>query len=300
MTFELTDKLIAEILFAMENQQKQFLFDAKKMNLISFDESLVDNEVIYLLPSWDSSDGYNLLETFITKFSGVKPYKELKNVLAEGRGVFKNFKKVLKKYPEVERKFNLYKKNEMNFRIIEWYNSLRESWGLEKLNQEYDDCNNLIQEDFIFRPYDYKLDRKCLALEFNNFLEEIKNQFPGELGFVLSDYWKMQSEIKNITSNKSVEGFVCHTLLDEFAGCILYSSNTKEKKIVAFAALFVNQNYRGLGIAKELLDRSLSFLRDKGINFFIISNSFVSNALEPLLVQFGFEKKGFAFVTELN
>ena len=75
----------------------------------------------------------------------------------------------------------------------------------------------------------------------------------------------------------------------------LYSKN------VAFLnAHFVNQNFRGLGIARELLSRSISTLTEDGIQFFIINNSFVPKMLKSTLTDLGFEEKDFAFVAELN
>ena len=107
MIFELTDSLCAEILHAMDNQQQTFVLDAEKLKTVQIDCAsdfdTVDEENIYSLPLWDSADGYNLLESFINKYKGVKAYGELKQVLAEGRGVFKNFMYTLNQYPDIER-----------------------------------------------------------------------------------------------------------------------------------------------------------------------------------------------------
>lgn len=302
MIFDLTDSLCSQILFAMENQQKDFVLDARTKKVIECDHSEVDQENIYLLPVWTSSDGYNLLESFVASYKGVEPYEHLAGILAEGRGVFKNFKNTLKMYPEIERRFHSFKNKKMKFLIYEWYNALRESWGLESLEQDFYEYDDLILEDFTFRAFDCTLDSVDAANLASAFFEELKEKFFGKLGFALSK----QSEalfnfINQGLKNESVKGFVCHTLSDEFAGCLLYSSDlSSTQESVFLTGLFVKQNYRGLGIARELLKRCISSLSENGIQFFIIDNSFVPKVLKPMLEKMGFREEDFAFVYELK
>lgn len=305
MIFELTDSLCAEILHAMDNQQQTFVLDAEKLKTVQIDCAsdfdTVDEENIYSLPLWDSADGYNLLESFINKYKGVKAYGELKQVLAEGRGVFKNFKNTLKKYPEIERRFHSYKTKKMNERIIEWYNALRESWGLENLEQDFDEYDDLVTEDFSFRAYNHLMDSEYVAKEVSAFKEELKHQFAGELGEAMSAFMTGPNFNTECLKNESVSGVVCRTFTDEFAGCILYSYlESLPQKAAFLTALFVNQNYRGLGIAKELLEQCFSSLEKDGIHFFIISNSIVPGMLESHLTRLGFKKNDFAYVGTLN
>ncbi len=304
MIFNLTDSLCADILFAMENQQKNFALDAKNSKVIQCDEESVDEENIYSLPQWDSADGYALLESFITKFKGIKAYSELKQILQEGRGVFRNFKITLKKYPEVDKRFHSFKNREMKALVYEWYNALRESWGLETLDQDFYEYDDLVLEDFTFRAFDGDVDSRDVNVIAGAFFEELKKQFPGELGQVLSLQLKSQYQnLQSLTFSRA-KGFVCRTLSDEFAGCLLYSQMnfqmSASTKTVVLTALFVEQNYRGLGIARELLSRSISTLTRDGIQFFIINNSFVPELLKSTLIQLGFKEKDFAFVLELN
>ena len=301
MTFELTDSLTAQILFAMENQNQTSALDAASLCIVDCAQVDVDEDKIYSLPEWTSADGYNLLELFTSSYRNAKVYVELKKVLAEGRGVFRNFKDIIKKYPEVEHRFNLFKNKSMTMRILDWYNALRESWGLERLNQDFEEYDDLIFEDFIFRPYSYESDNDCILHEAEHFADELKQQFSGELGMALSEIFDFQDDLKNRLAKKSAEGFVCRTSTDEFAGCILYSYAKSVAKTTAYvAALFVNQNYRGLGIADALIQQCISHLQKNGIHFFIFSNSIVPEMLEPLLSRLGFKRTGFAFTAELR
>ncbi len=305
MVFELNDSIAADILHAMENQQQTCVLEAASGKVISagegFNQSLIDEENYYTLPVWTSADGYNLLESFVSDHKHLCAYGELKKVLAEGRGVFKSFKNTLKKYPEIERLFNSYKNKEMNRRVIEWYDLLRESWGLEKLDLEFDEYDDLVLEDFTFRPYNCSLDSSEALKELSLFLKEIKEQFPGESGFAVAHLFDGYGQISNCFTNENAEGFVCRTLTDDFAGCILYSFNESSLQKTAFlAGLFVNQNYRGLGIAAELLSQSIEGLKKDGIRYFIISNQNVPQVLESLLTRLGFVKKDFVFEAELS
>lgn len=303
MTFDLTDSLCTEILFAMENQNHDFALDAKSCRIIECAGESVDEENIYSLPLWSSSDGYNLLESFVTKFKGVKACNELRQILAEGRGVFKNFKNTLKRYPEIDSRFRSFKNRRMKAVVYEWYNALRESWGLETLalNQDFYEYDDLVLEDFMFRPYNRSLDSSCAEDAAQSFLQELKERFLGGLGLSFSAFMKAQFDLTKGLDNTSVNGFVCRTLSDEFAGCLLYSKSLSNDRKTAFMTeLFVNRNYRGLGIAKELLSRCISNLAEDGTQFFIISNSYVPKMLKSDLSQMGFIENDFAYVAELN
>lgn len=134
MTFQLTDKLTEEILFSMEDQDSKFILDASAGVVIAADDYAelegleVDEELFYSLPKWTSQDGYAVLEEFIAQLKAVDARKDLQRVMASGRGVFRNYKDALKKYPEVEPNFFAFKKNKMKARLTEWYNSLIKKW----------------------------------------------------------------------------------------------------------------------------------------------------------------------------
>ena len=301
MVFELTEPLCKEILFAMENQQKFFALDAVKGRVIECSEESVDEDSVYSLPAWSSADGFNLLESFTQRYKGAAAVTELKKILSEGRGVFKNFKNALKKYPEIEKRFHLFKDKEMKPAVYEWYNALREEWGLETLDQDFYEYDDLVLEDFTFRAYDHLLDGECAAQLADAFFDELKEQFSGGYGECLSDYMKALSGLFNTSVKAELKGIVCRTLTDEFAGFLTYSEcMSSSRKSAVLTGLFVNKNYRGLGIAKELLQKSISGLNQDGIHFFIINNMFVPQMLKPAVRRLGFEENDFAWVNKLN
>ena len=294
MVFELTDSIAQSILFAMENQEADFVLDAASGSVVPAAEKSADEETVYTLPAWDSHDGYEMLESFVSDLHAPKARQELKNVLIAGRGVFRNFKAAIKRYPEVERKWHFYKEKQLRFRLMEWYNALRESWGLQALSEDIDDYDDLIEEDFVFRAYNPVQDKDCVANGADALCEECKESAEGELGQAYAALWRQCD-----TMGKSENGFVCRTLTDDFAGCLLISPIPScAKQTVVATRFFVNQNYRGLGIARALLSFCMSQLREHGIRWFIITR--IPQILEPMLIRSGFEKNDFGFVADLN
>lgn len=304
MTFELTKSLIDDIIFSMEDQNGDFAFDAKNACVISLDsmlrseiDELDDNESLYSLPEWNSDDGFKLMEDFEESVRIPKIKMELHQALSNGRGVFRNFKNVLKQYPHIEKRFQAYKESKMRSVVVEWYNSLRESWGLEKLSQDIEDYTELIQEDFEFQTYNHQKDDDCIITEAKKIADEIKADFNGEEGFAIAHYWLRKFDFEEASD---IGGIVCRTTSDEFAGCLLFTDcKSFAKNVVALTAVFVNQNYRGIGITRELFSRSLSLLKKRGIQQFIIVDSALPDFLEPLIARCGFEKRGSVYIAEL-
>ncbi len=290
----------------MENQSEESVLDAKKQKIISLEvdsDQTIDEENIYALPVWTSKDGFNLLEDFVSTIRIKSIYDELREVLSNGRGVFRNFKNVLKKYPKIEKRFRLFKNKEMREFIFDWYNTLRESWGLEKQSQDFEDYDELTQEDFIFRGYDFQKDRDCVAEMAGVVADEIKAFYTGELGLAVSQLWTQHfnNSFNSGNSPKSVNGYVCRTLSDEFAGCLLFSfCPSFAKETVVLTACFVDQNYRGLGIVRELFSQCIPYLKERGVHRFIIEQSAVPFYLEPLLTRCGFEKTGSVYIADFS
>ena len=100
MEFSLSEEVIHEIIFAMENQTSEFLFDSQDLNCCSIDkiQDLETSEVksrFYKIPQWNSASGFRVMEQFVSELHNPIAREELKDVLFSGKSVFKNFKKVL-------------------------------------------------------------------------------------------------------------------------------------------------------------------------------------------------------------
>lgn len=311
MTFNLTNKIVDEIIFAMENQNSLFVFDAEKNQVVPIDSEIVAEDFVekqkgYVLPSWDSDDGFNLLEEFAETVREQTLHVELNQILSNGRGVFKNFKIALKKYPAVERRFHSFKEKKMRSVVLDWYNSLRENWGLDAINPDnFEDSDDLLREDFQFGEYNPKEDKDCVAKEAGEIAKEIKAFYPEEVGSAIAHIWLRK--FNDLISDSC--GFICRTTSDDFAGCLLFSleessenrnENTNKNQNTAFLTVcFVNQNYRCLGIMQKLFFYCISSLKKRGIHWFIIAENQLPEFLEPLLNRCGFEKIGSVYLANV-
>ena len=71
MEFSLSKEVIHEIIFAMENQTSEFLFDSQDLNCCSIDkiQDLETSEVksrFYKIPQWNSASGFRVMEQFVS------------------------------------------------------------------------------------------------------------------------------------------------------------------------------------------------------------------------------------------
>ena len=314
MTFELGDSLMDQIIYSMEDQGFEKVIDAKEgaVFFVSDDpaDGYVSSEAVdddgedryYALPEWDSSDGFELLRDFTNNLHSPLAREDLRRAMNGGRGVFRRFKDAIKGYPEVERKFFVFKENRMKARVVEWYNRLRESWGMERLefseNDALEETEELVLNDFIFREYDSVKDGDDIGRGSDFVAEEYARQFSLELGEAVAEMWRRLSSAQG---RGEKFGYVCHSHADEFTGCLLFSfCPSSAKTSVALTDFFVLQDYRGLGIGEELLSKCLPMLKARGIQWILISNTIIPDSMERLLERFGFGRLGSGYLADLT
>jgi GNAT superfamily N-acetyltransferase len=249
MHFELDEILTDEILFYMENQEGEFLLDTHEGKVIDINNNdyeeepdFNDDERFISLPEWASQDGYRLMEHFTAGLKNPIVRHELSLALNKNKGVFRFFKNTIEQYPEVEKLWFKFKEQEMKNEVIAWYNSLRETWGLQPIGIEPEDTSSLVLEDFTLcegKETDYEkaaiLHRLCI--------EELKDDdtcafesidqcdFSGDFFFTAE------------TSNGDFSGFICG----------VKNSNS----LLQIRQLEVKPEYRGLGLGKALLAKLL-------------------------------------------
>ena len=298
MTFSLTESLLNEIQSALENQEQQFLVDAAQNKLVQKTDGLKgDDEFFYDLPEWDSAAGFKLREDFVERLNAPLAHEALQEVLHSGRGVFRNFRNVIKDYPEVEKKWHIYKNNKMMCYINNWYNNLREVWGLEKLDYVPESDDSLIHDDFSFTAFTQE-NKKELLLHMNAAFRERNENLSPELSQAIYNIWLEQFEL---AESKGELGFICRSFSNDFAGCITVSQvSQKQEKVMVLTSLFVPEAFRGLGIGTELINMCLSELKKLGKTWLILPNMTVPDYLESLLLRTGFNKIDSGFAAELQ
>lgn len=298
MTFELTDKLLDSIISALENQDQKFVVDSKSNLLIEQTENIkVDDEFFYKLPEWDSANGFALREQFVNELHSPLARTQLQNILRSGKGVFRGFKDTLKSYPEVEKKWHYFKNKKLINYINHWYNSLRETWGLEILDFEVEETEDLLSDDFMFSQFDFNCDSKEICNCLDSVAADYSQTFSTEITSALSDLWKEKLD-KNF-SEKSY-GFVCRTIFKEFVGCAIFAPYFKNAPNTALlTSVVVQKKFRGLGIGKKLLSQSLDLMKSLNFKWVFIANAIVPETIVPLLVFFGFRQIESGYVLEL-
>ena len=252
MQFDLDDILLDDILFHMENQDGDFFLDTHEGMVVSADN--YDNDERYIsLPSWESQDGYRLMEKFTVGLKNPVVRSELSAALNRSRGVFRAFKNTLEQYPETEKLWFSFKERQMKNEVITWYNSLREEWGLQPVGSEPEDTSSLVLEDFILRPPNACDSEKAEALH-KLCIDEQKDDalaiyetmnpfaFPGDICFVAEN------------ANSDFAGYICAV---------------NETSHLHIRQLEVKPEYRGMGLGKTLLAKLLEKAKKQGLTITI-------------------------------
>lgn len=316
--FGLTDALVRRILFAMEDQtEESVLLVAGGVPEVVPLASISGGgpEDVVPLPGWGPSDGFNLLEEFVGTLRAASARDELGAALLGGRGVFKNFKNVLRRYPEVAARFARFKERRMRSRVSAWYNALREAWGLEGLPVDgvEEPLDDLVGEDFSFAACDFLTDGRARE-EVLAGHEKIAGEFAaspedgecGAFGGVLADLWRERRVFMD-----SPRGFVCRTLAGDFVGCIVYCrlphsrrSPTDARESAALTTCFVDGSFRGLGIARKLFSMCCAGFRsmpeERRVRDFVVADSMVPEPFSRVLLDMGFVRVRSLYVARFS
>ncbi|GAB6090189.1 GNAT family N-acetyltransferase [Spirochaeta dissipatitropha] len=274
MQFDLTPELIDQILFAMENQEVEFIVEADTSLVVPFDQLSEDNfepNRHYSIPEWGPNDGFRTMEAFCAQLHNPVYRERLFGILSSGRKVFRRFKEVLRERPELEQRYRQFKRQTMQRVISVWYNDLRDTWGLERKATEsvfsdellYSELS-IVGPDRIFAAESYLSHAERHA--WRSMAEDsgehtmlrarrIRNLFCG-----LNDSSETEDVVEAAMSmpgvllyGQSPEG--------ETAGCIwicLSRSDTAELGLI-----FVEPEYRGIGLAEKLIEKAIAELRGK-------------------------------------
>lgn len=298
MEFELSDELISQIIFSMEDQNGKYVLDPD--NCLLCKKDAIPSEQLsnyYELPVWNSISGFKMMERFVSVLHNPLAREELRSVLLSRKGVFRNFKNTIKSYPEVERVWYSFKDAEMKHLIIRWYNVLRESWGLEKFSEDIEEYDSVLQDDFTFRLCETQEDQSMIQLCEEDFASEIQEKWPGDLGTALSYLWDTSTYETEDNQSFSI---AAETVSGEFAGYVkICPVIPGSMKTVLIRSLYVTKKYRGLSLGRQLLSTCLTSLLERGARWVIISSLIMPDQFIPVLLQNGFSQSGTGFILDL-
>jgi GNAT superfamily N-acetyltransferase len=313
MQFELTDAAIDDILFYMENQNGDFLFDSAKGEVVaqdSFeeygefdsgsaqDDILVENgERYYQLPEWSSIDGFRLMEHFAGSLRNPPAKQALNAVLQSGKGVFRGFKNVLSQFPEVEKNWYLYKDAQMKKVIRKWYNDLRETWHLERLDFEIEDYSEAVLDDFIFRDAEQK-DMQSINEALQKTASYFRKNFDDKAsGAVFADLWLKMNVYSQETKPEYI---VAETPAGAFCAVGAVAKTSEQNTDTRFVSMiFVEKEFRGLGLGKAMLEKIIEKCEKENISRLVTVNLLLPEGFVHVLLQYGFERYGSGYVLKL-
>ena len=303
MEFALTPEITDEIIFAMEDQSGPFMYDSAECRCVPSSECVPvkdtqhdeDDERYYAIPVWDSISGFRMMERFSAQLRNPLIREELRTALSNGQGVFRNFKNILKNHPEAEKLWFQYKEREMKHIVREWYNSLRDFWGLERIGAEPEETEEIVSQDFLFRQSDENdaASIECLMLEAD---EELSSNMKLGLPDAMRTLW---TRIRG-TGEYADHILVAESAEGEIVGCAVSGPIPEESLLSAQLSLIVVfPEFRGLGIGKELLERTVTFWTEKGFRWLLFTSPIVPREFFPVLQRSGFTEKGHVSVLEL-
>ncbi len=296
MKFDLTKELIDQIIYGMEDQEQEYYIDLQRGEVVPEHEiEEPDEERYVLIPDWRPVDGYNLMERFLQQLRNPIYREQLRSILASGQRVFRRFKDTVKQRPEIERMWYHYKDREMHRRVYEWYNDLRETWGLDPVEPVYNETQDLVQVDFEVRevaagevPDILELDRAS----FSEMLPEASPQYVHQL------YVRRRAGIP-LPSDPESRLMRAYTAGGDPAG-FLWAVEYPETRVALVAQLRVEPEYRGLGVARVLLERYIRAAHEAGLVDLELELSGAARGMGDALSRLGFEPVSETYALDIN
>ncbi|MFP4373679.1 MAG: UPF0158 family protein [Spirochaetaceae bacterium] len=265
MQFDLTPELADRIIFAMEDQHEDFVLDTDTGDLLPVEEmdetggqELEAADRYLPLPEWTPAHGFRLMERFAEELRNPVYREKLRGALSGGRGVFRRFKDTVKERPELERRWYRFKEQAMQEVVAEWYNELRETWGLERLAVERAETEDLVLSDFSIRRVGAGDD--ALLDELRRAAEEQRRELQ-EDGAAPAD--------PAGAADPAVLALVAEAPDGEVAGAAAARSpaapgDGSPGGGLRIDTLYVRPIFRGLGLGRLLLERMVEAAREEG------------------------------------
>ena len=300
MTFELTQELVDQVIFGMENQDAEYYVDTKVGIVISelemaeetddTDEAEAGEQRFIPVPEWRSVDGYNLMEGFVGTLRNPVYRERLRRILASGRGVFRQFKDTVKERKEIERLWFNFKEKEMRRIVVEWFNDMRETAGLDRIDLEFEDTEDLVFSDFVVDAATADELLRVEQLDRAAFAE----MYDGESDAVVAYYRSLSRATAPPADAAGSVVLVARTPAEEFAA-FLWAVEEVPAGGPGFGRIlqiFVTPEYRGLGLARALLHSYRDSAIDRGIERLLIRVEGESAPFADTLVSEGFALAG--------
>ena len=281
----LSPELLEQIIFGMENQAEIFCLDVEKLAVIPKNQREEEDpeELRYLsLPRWTPANGYNIMERFVLSLNNPLYRNRLRAILHSGKGVFRNFKDLLKEKPEIEKLWFHYKTKELRNYIQEWLDSFENYRNMMTLGEAKENLEELLLSDFLFieNPEHHREEVKRID---RMVLDDMINQLPPEIRAAEAVYLPLV---------EASDFIVAESPEKEMAGFIIFRTSGTSAVITN---LYTLPEYRGLRVAEELYIQTESLLLSKGFNrvyvegiqaHSVLNHFFTEKQFEPQLITY--------------
>ncbi len=271
-SFPLTPELLEQIIYGMENQKDRLVLDPGQRVLLSEQAARAEDREFLALPDWKPADGFQLMERFTSSLNNPLFRERLGRILHGGQGVFRHFKNALKERPDIERLWYAFKEREMRRRVVEWYGGLVDAASLEALGEEPEILDHLVLADMSLRE---------AGPEGPEAVEKLRALWRTE-----SPDFAGGHTVVDPASPKRI--ILAETPGGETAGALVLRTEEGTAPLVAVEFLYVREEYRGLGLAREFLDRSRTVARESGARELRITIPADSSFLERNLEERGY------------
>lgn len=285
--FDLTPELLNQIIHAMEDQNTDYLFDVSEATLRGA-ATVADPEAPELtpIPDWEPSDGFELMETFVAGLANPEWQERLRGALAGGRGAFKRFKATAKQNQHIMAAWRRHKRLSMQRRVYDWYNDLRDSWGLNPLEPEEgsEDRQALLFEDFSLRRTSLGPYREAIRELLGAAHRELYRKLPAALAEAL--YEEPAWLTPGATGAQLPEGIVALDPEEALAGVVW---GDRRGPLLELGEILVRPVYRGIGLGGLLFDRWMEDAIADGVPYVLIRRGLAHPAIRALAAARDFE-----------
>jgi GNAT superfamily N-acetyltransferase len=280
----LSSEIVDQIIFAMENQEDRFLFDMERLEVISEDpeEELEDKPSLVTIPRWSSAEGFMLMEKFVAGMNNPHYRQQLSQALGGGKGVFRRFKDVLHSHGPLEKLWYNFKEREMRQIVRDWFRTNKEALLLDALGPEPEETEDLVLADFPVRI------EAIETLPDESIMEAcFRDAFEMEDDMLLDSF--IEESLTGMETCDEIVRILASTPDGEFAAlAILLQSGTPPGMLVKLPLLYVDPSFRGLGIAKLLLEKAAQEARRRGAGNMLVDVPGKGEVLLPWMEEAGF------------
>jgi GNAT superfamily N-acetyltransferase len=274
MDFSLSNEIVEQIVFAMEDQQYDYYIHRHSGELMREDQFEEEAELpagpaddpYVIIPEWQPSDGFMLMESFVSRLRNPVMRTRLAEALTSRRGVFRRFKDTLRYSPEIERLWFAFKDREMRQVVREWYNDERELAGLARLEEEMEDLeglDDLLGSEFTVVPGEQRHLEAIRELDKAEFEARYPDADPGRVAEAFRQTRSALSE-----SEQSLI-FAAETPEKEFAGFIWaleVRDDLSPERILQLQQIAVVERFQGIGLGTMLLKRMIKEAGERGFH----------------------------------